>query len=191
VTPLHPAILLVTGNRHKVAEAERILGRPVEHATLDLPEIQSLDLGEVLAAKAEEAWRRLARPLVVEESGLGLAALGGFPGPLVKWMLDAAGASGIARTAHALGDPRALAACALLYRFGPAAGDAVVARGEVPGRLVFPPRGAGGFGYDVVFVADGERLTFAELPPAAKDARSPRGRAWRQLAAALKGSGRW
>lgn len=179
--------VLVTGNPHKAAEAERILGRPLERADLDLPEIQSLDYREVLAAKAAEAWRRLGRPLVVEESGLDLAALGGFPGPLVRWMLAAAGAPGVARTALALGDGRATARCVLLLRReATGAGDLVV-DAAVPGRLVLPPRGAGGFGWDPVFVAAGEERTNAELPPAEKDALSPRGRAWRELAARLAG----
>lgn len=180
--------VLVTGNRHKVAEAERILGRRLDHAALDLPEVQSLDYAEILAAKADEAWARLGRPLIVEESGLDLAALGGFPGPLVRWMLAAAGAEGVARTALALGDPRATAHCVLLLRreASPAA-DLVVAA-AVPGRLVLPPRGAGGFGWDPVFVADGEERTNAELSGEEKDARSPRGVAWRELALRLGGA---
>ncbi|HUO86303.1 MAG TPA: non-canonical purine NTP pyrophosphatase [Thermoanaerobaculia bacterium] len=177
--------VLVTGNRHKVAEAERILGRPVEQLALDLPEIQSLDLREVLAAKAAEAWRRLGRPLIVEESGLDLPALGGFPGPLVRWMLEAAGAAGIARTALALDDGRAVARCALLLRRdGDPSGDLLV-EAAVDGHLVLPPRGAGGFGWDTVFVTDGERRTNAELSDEEKDALSPRGRAWRRLAPLL------
>ena len=177
--------VLVTGNPHKAAEAERILGRPLDRADLDLPEIQSLDYGAVLAAKAAEAWRRLGRPLVVEESGLDLAALGGFPGPLVRWMLDAAGAEGVARAAIALGDPRATARCALLLRREESGAEDVAAEAAVAGRLVLPPRGAGGFGWDPVFVADGEERTNAELDGAEKDARSPRGLAWRRLAERL------
>jgi non-canonical purine NTP pyrophosphatase (RdgB/HAM1 family) len=177
--------VLVTGNRHKVAEAERIVGRPIEHLALDLPEIQSLDLHEVLEAKAAEAWRRLERPLVVEESGLDLPALGGFPGPLVRWMLEATGAEGIARVALALGDARAVARCALLLRRGAdPAGDLLV-ESAVDGRLVLPPRGAGGFGWDTVFVTEGERRTNAELRDEEKDVLSPRGRAWRRLAPLL------
>lgn len=189
-----PPFLLVTGNTHKVAEAQRILDRPVDAAPLDLPEIQSLDLVEVLRAKAAEAWSRLGRPVVVEESALELEALGGFPGPLVKWMLRAAGADGLARTALALGDDRATAHCALLYKSGPGEGDEVVAHGRVAGRLVHPPRGEGGFGWDPVFVptpegdAGGGR-TAAELDGTEKDAVSHRGRAWRELVRTLLAAG--
>jgi len=177
-----PPFVLVTGNRDKAAEAERILGRPVETVPVDLPEIQSLDLLAVLRAKGEEAWRRLGRPLVVEETALGLAALGGFPGPLVRWMLEAVGPEGIARAAIALGDPAAAARCALLYRD---AAGAVVAEGGDRGELVLPARGGAGFGWDVVFRPAGAAGTWGELGAAEKDRHGHRGRAWRALAAAL------
>ncbi len=178
---------LVTGNRNKLIEAERILGESLECEPLDLPEIQSLDLIEVLRAKGEEAWRRLRRPLVVEETGLDLAALSrfpqrgtsvAFPGPLVKWMLEAVGEDGIARTAHALGDPRATARCALLYLDGE---SERIAEGETRGRLVLEPRGEGGFGWDPIFVPEGRRETYAELGADVKDRLGHRGRAWRRL----------
>ncbi len=90
--------VLVTGNAGKRREVERLIGGKIETLDVDLPEIQSDDLNEVLEAKGEEAWRRVGRPLVVEETGLELDALGGFPGPLVKWMLARVGPEGIART---------------------------------------------------------------------------------------------
>ncbi|HVT60872.1 MAG TPA: non-canonical purine NTP pyrophosphatase [Thermoanaerobaculia bacterium] len=174
--------VLVTGNRGKLAEARRLAGPRLEAVELDLPEIQSLDLLEVLRHKGDEAWRRLGRPLVVEEAGLELAALGGFPGPLVKWMLDAAGAEGVARVGLALGDPRAVARCALYYRDS---ARTLIASGAAAGTLVLPPRGRGGFGWDPVFQPDGETRTFGELPDASKDALSHRGHAWRRLLAQL------
>lgn len=177
-----PPFTLVTGNRDKRAEAERILGAPVDCTPLDLPEVQELDLEAVLRAKAREAWLRLRRPLVVEETGLELAALAGFPGPLVKWMLQAVGAEGIARTAHALGEPRAAARCMLLWTDGT---STVTASGATYGTLVLPPRGGGGFGWDPVFLPDGEARTYGELPPGEKDRIGHRGRAWRALLARL------
>ncbi len=183
---------LVTGNRNKRIEAERILGEPLECELLDLPEIQSLDIFEVLRAKGEEAWRRLRRPVVVEETGLELAALSGFPrrgtsvafpGPLVKWMLEAVGPVGIARTAHALGDPRATARCALIYLDGE---TERVAEGETHGGLVLEPRGEGGFGWDPVFVPEGRQETYAELGASIKDRLGHRGKAWRRMQRSLE-----
>jgi XTP/dITP diphosphohydrolase len=170
--------VLVTGNRGKIAEARLALGMEIEAVEVDLPEIQALDLLEVLQQKAEVAWEIVRRPLVVEEAGLDLLALNGFPGPLVKWMLEAVGAEGIAKTAHALGDPRAVARCALLYRDSE---RIVVAEGSTSGNLVLPGRGEHGFGWDPVFLPEGETRTFAELAGKEKDTVSHRGKAWREL----------
>ena len=120
--------------------------------------------------------------MVVEETGLELAALNGFPGPLVKWMLAAIGAEGIARTAIALGDARARAVCLLAWTDGQ---RLIVGRGETAGELVLPPRGDNGFGGDPVFRADGESRTYGEMTDAEKDELGHRGRAWRDLLAKL------
>ena len=176
--------VLVTGNPGKLAEARRIVGPWLEAVAVDLPEIQSLDLLEVLRAKAHEAWRRVGRTVVVEETGLDLTALGGFPGPLIKWMLEAVGPEGIARTALALGEERVVVRCALLWFDGE---REVVAQAAVPGRLVLPARGEGGFGWDPVVVPEGQEQTYAELGEAAKDALGHRGKAWRALMEKLSG----
>ncbi len=173
-----PPFVFVTGNPGKLAEARRLCGPALAAVDLDLPEIQSLDLRAVVEEKARAAWELLRRPLVVEETGLELAALGGFPGPLVKWMLQAVGAEGMARAALALGDARATARCLLVYRDGE---RAVMGEGATHGRLVLPPRGEGGFGWDPVFLPEGEARTYGELTAAEKDALSHRGRAWRDL----------
>ncbi len=170
--------VLVTGNLGKIAEARLALGGDVETALLDLPEIQSLDYLEVVRAKADEAWRQVGRPLIVEEAGLDLAALNGFPGPLVKWMLKAVGAEGLARTAAALGEVRAAARCFLLYKDGD---QEIVAEGRTDGTLVLPGRGTHGFGWDPVFLPEGSTHTFAELTGHEKDAVSHRGKAWREM----------
>lgn len=174
-------LVLVTGNRSKIAEAQRLAGaagQALEAIEVDLPEIQSLDMEEVLRAKARQAWESIGRAVVVEETGLELAALNGFPGPLVKWMLAAVGAEGIARTAQALGEPRARAVCLLMWTDG---ARTLLARGETAGDLVLPARGANGFGWDPVFRPAGEALTYGELSEEEKDRIGHRGRAWREM----------
>lgn len=178
-----PAFVLVTGNRDKLAEARRIVGSRIAAQAIDLPEIQSLDPRKVLAAKARAAWSRVNQALVVEETSLELAALGGFPGPLVRWMLEAAGAEGIARCAAAMGDTRAVARCLLLWFDGE---REVLGEGVDRGRLIAPPRGDAGFGWDPVFLPRGCDKTYAELGAVEKDARGHRGQAWRDLLAQLE-----
>lgn len=186
-------LTLVTGNRAKLHEIRRIVAPlgtwELEAVALDLPEIQSLDLHEVLEAKAAEAWRRLGRPLVVEETGLEIAAWNGFPGPLVKWMLAAMGPEGVARAALAAAEAGASAAvtarCAALHVDGE---RRVFGEGVEPGRLILPARGGHGFGWDPVFLPEGEAETYGELPDAVKDRRGHRGKAWRSLLANLEGA---
>jgi non-canonical purine NTP pyrophosphatase (RdgB/HAM1 family) len=178
--------VLVTGNPNKLAEARRVGAEGLEAARIDLPEIQSLSLREVLRAKGQEAWRRLERPLIVEETSLELDALNGFPAPLVKWMLTAVGAEAMARIALDSGGDRAVARCGLMLldRQGE-----VLVEGRVEGRLVSPGRGEGGFGWDPVFQPDGFSQTFGELSAEAKDEIGHRGKAWRALIRRLEGVG--
>jgi len=175
---------LVTGNRNKLREAREICGQELASHELDLPEIQSLDLREVLQVKGEEAWRRLDRPVIVEDTGLALTGMNGFPGPLVKWMLDAVGPQGIARHAIATGDPSVAAVCGLVYRDGD---REVIVKGVTQGVLVLPARGTEGFGWDPVFQPEGSDRTYGELTSAEKIEIGHRGRAWRALVATLTG----
>ena len=71
------------GDRHTAAIFEAVLGTRLEHRAVDLPEIQSLDLEKVVLAKAAAAHSRLERPVLVDDTSLELAGLGGFPGPLL------------------------------------------------------------------------------------------------------------
>ncbi|MEJ2084489.1 MAG: non-canonical purine NTP pyrophosphatase [Acidobacteriota bacterium] len=170
--------VFVTGNPDKLVEARRLCGERLSSIDLDLPEIQSLDIVEVLQHKADAASTLVKGPFVVEETGLDLAAMNGFPGALVKWMLVSTGAETLANIAGLLGDKRATARCCLLYRDG---ARSVLGHGSTNGTLVLPPRGSHGFGWDPVFIPEGETRTYAELEPAHKDRLSHRGRAWRDL----------
>lgn len=173
-----PLFKLVTGNRSKLREAGRILGFQPASVSVDLPEIQSMSLEEVLRQKALVARTHVEGPFVVEESGLELDSLNGFPGPLVKWMLDAVGPEGVARVARAAGNPVAHARCLLLYRCGE---EEIIVGGVCSGSLVLPPRGDSGFGWDSVLMPDGQEQTCAELGDDIKDQLSHRGQAWRAL----------
>ena len=175
-------VAFVTGNHHKIIEAKRLGSSNLRMVRVDLPEIQSLSILEVVEAKAEAASDHVDGPFVVEETGFELEALNGFPGALVKWMLDAIGPEGLARVGLSLNNDRGTARCALLYRN---ADRRIVAEGSTSGRLVLPSRGDGGFGWDSVFVPDGENRTYAELIPSDKDRLSHRGRAWRALSIEL------
>ncbi len=179
-------LVFLTSNAGKAREASALLGRPVAARALDLPELQSLDFAEVVSEKALEAVRRLGVAVLVEDSGLALPAWKGYPGPLTKFAVDAVGEAGFARLAHAWGDPRAEAVSTLGLAWpGARAEDVIVAEGRVAGMLAPEPRGANGFGWDVIFIPDGDTRTFAEMSAEEKNARSHRAKAFAELAVKL------
>jgi XTP/dITP diphosphohydrolase len=166
--------LFVTSRAEKAEEARR-MGFSVERRELELPEPQALDPAEVIEAKARAAFERLRAPLVVEDSGLAIEAWGGFPGALVKWMEKTVGLEGIARMLDPFPSRRATAVCVVAFFDG---ARLRVGRGEARGSISSAPRGEGGFGWDRLFVPEGDARTFAEMPPGDKDRVSHRRRAW-------------
>ena len=136
--------------------------------------------------KAVAAATASGLPALSDDSGLEIEALGGRPGVYsARWAgrgkdfavamkrvadeLEAAGA-------WAGEGPRANFTCALCLAWPD--GEAHIFEGKVFGRLVWPPRGTRGFGYDPMFLPDGETLTFGEMDPASKHAISHRARAF-------------
>jgi non-canonical purine NTP pyrophosphatase (RdgB/HAM1 family) len=170
--------VFVTSNSNKWQEAQRILGYALERSELELPELQAETVAEVALAKAKAAYVQLGRPVIVEDAGVELLALGGFPGPFIKYWEKLGGLSSICRAADGLGDRRIRAVCAL--GICSAQGSEVVV-GAVDGLLSLQPRGHFGFGWDAIFVPNGEGRTFGEMTPAEKDARSHRRKAWELL----------
>lgn len=173
--------VFVTGRAEKAREAER-LGFRLERVDLDLTEPQALDPADVVEWKAREAFTRLARPVIVEDSGLAIHAWGGFPGALVKWLEKSAGLEAMARMLDAFPDRSATATCAVAYFDGE---RVVPGCGEVSGTIAASPRGSGGFGWDSLFIPAGSDRTFAEMTGAEKDRVSHRRRAWEALAREL------
>lgn len=172
-------LVFVTSNLDKLREAQQVLGTSLTHRALDLDEIQSLDLEEVVRRKAGVAFQRLRVPVLVEDTSLELAALGGFPGPLVRWLLASVGPEGICRMVAAFGDLRATARCIACASDGT---REEIGIGVVEGRISASPRGSRGFGWDCAFVPDeGDGRTFAEMEAAEKNVISHRRRAFEGL----------
>ncbi len=170
--------VFVTSNTNKWQEAQRILGFALERSELELVELQAESVAAVALAKAQAAYEQLRRPVIVEDAGVELLALGGFPGPFIKYWEQQGGLTSICRAADGLADRRIRAVCAL--GICSERGSEVVV-GAVDGMLSLQPRGHAGFGWDAIFVPQGEGRTFGEMSPAEKDARSHRRKAWELL----------
>ncbi|MGZ7041092.1 MAG: non-canonical purine NTP pyrophosphatase [Thermoanaerobaculia bacterium] len=175
-------LILVSGNPNKGIEAERILGIPVLRVSIVLPEIQAATVEDITRYKLEVARAKGYGRLVVEDVSLGFDALGNFPGPYIRWLLEAAGGKGLGAIAYSLIDRSARAQCCVAYWNGT---QPYIFNGEVEGEILVDPRGERHFGWDAWFQPRGSAKTFAEMTPEEKDAISHRGRAYRKLAAHL------
>lgn len=176
-------LILVSSNPNKAIEAERILGMPLVRASIVLPEIQAADVKDITRYKLEVARTKGYGRLVVEDVSLGFDELGNFPGPYVRWLLEAAGGKGLAAIAYALNNRSAKAECCVAYWDG---SRGHVFCGECVGEVLVKPRGEEKFGWDPWFQPRGSNKTFAEMTPEEKDQLSHRGHAYRQLAEHLK-----
>jgi len=180
-------LILVSTNPNKGIEAERILGTPVLRVAISLPEIQAATVEDVTRYKLEVARTKGYSRLIVEDVSLGFDELGNFPGPYVRWLLEAAGGKGLAAIAYALNNRAAKAQCCVGYWNGR---EVKVFLGEVPGEILVQPRGEGHFGWDAWFQPRDSKKTFAEMTAEEKDAISHRGLAYRMLAEHLQKEGR-
>jgi non-canonical purine NTP pyrophosphatase (RdgB/HAM1 family) len=173
------SIVVVTGNKGKVAEISAILGRTLDNKNLDILDIQSLDVEEVARAKAQEAFKTIQRPVIVDDTGMSIDSLGGLPGALVAWFLDKLGPAGILKQMEGVDDRSASVSTAIGY----ADEDGVhvflgVVRGSISERMA----GENGFGYDPIFIPEGQNRTYAEMTSDEKNKVSMRQIALKKLA---------
>jgi XTP/dITP diphosphohydrolase len=193
-------VFLASRNAKKLAEMQRILA---EH----VPDIEVLGLDDVTPydepaeteatfegnalIKARVAVEATGLPSLADDSGLCVDALNGMPGVLsARWAGtakdDLANNELLLEQLADVPDERRGAhftcAVAFAYPVGAVGITEHVVHGTMPGRIIREMRGSGGFGYDVLFCADGHDLTSAELPPDEKDAISHRGHALREIA---------
>ncbi|SOB79057.1 XTP/dITP diphosphohydrolase [Sphingomonas guangdongensis] len=198
IRKLQPGRLVIAShNEGKVREIRALLGpygvEPVSAAELDLPEPEETGTSFVANAelKALQAADLSGLPALSDDSGLCVEALNGDPGIFsARWGgsdRDFARAMGLVEEKlAALGPDTSRDAhfvCALALAWPD--GHVEWFEGRVDGTLVWPPRGERGFGYDPMFVRDGDSETFGEIDPDLKHSISHRADAFRQLVAAV------
>lgn len=171
-------MLFITGNNNKFSEAKRLIPG-LEQRSLDLEEIQSLDLREIVEHKLAHAHSIVQAPCIVEDVSFEIESLNGMPGPFIKYFAKALGQEGIARIAKR---SEAKAICCLGYHDGTHTHLFV---GEMQGTLTTPQ--GEGFGFDIIFIPEGETQRVSELGAAYKQEHSHRARALKQLKEHLNG----
>jgi len=188
-------IAFVTGNAMKASEIELILREhgatcgptpddpsmvALRMLNVDLPEIQEINTEAIAKNKAIQGAQLAGGPCVVEDTSLGFTALGGMPGPFIKWFQQKLRSDGLYRILHGYDDKSATATCTLAFCPYPHA-DPVVFTGVTHGTIVEPVEGRG-FGWDSIFVPDGESEPFSCMSREKKCSLSHRGKAVRQWA---------
>lgn len=154
-------ITFITGNKGKAEELERNLGLAIKHKKLDITEIQSLDLEEIVKDKAKRAYDIINSPVLVEDVSLKYSAFGNLPGPLIKWFHKELGNSGLCRIInHYKKDRTALSEVLFCLYDGK---KFKLFAGSKAGRIAAYPRGERGYGWDAVFIPDGSNKTRAEM----------------------------
>jgi len=154
------ALLFATGNPHKVEQVAASLDRPVIQTTIDLPEIQAVDVRDVIEEKTRAAFGMVKQPVLVEDTSLAFHAWNGLPGALIKWFLDGVGNEGLCKMLSTYEDRRATAETCIGCFDGRAF---IVFTGSVEGQITMHPRGERGFGWDPIFQPSGSEKTFAEM----------------------------
>lgn len=189
-------VFLASRNPEKLEELRRILAAVVPAIeVVGLDDVEPYDEpaeteptfeGNALI-KARSGAAATGLPSLADDSGLCVDALNGMPGVLsARWAGlakdDAANNRLLLEQLHDIPDERRVAEFRCAVAFCRPGGGEDVVFGQMRGRIIREQRGAGGFGYDVVFVPDGEARTSAEMPAADKDAISHRGRSLRAVA---------
>jgi len=175
----------VTGNEKKLREVVAILGegRPlpfaVDRQAVDLPELQGSCPEEIAREKCKLAAEAVGGPCMTEDTSLCFEALGGLPGPYIKWFLEKLGHGGLNRMLDGFEDRSAYAQCIFAYSEGPGSEPRTFV-GRTRGRIV-AARGDNQFGWDPVFEVTeegpGAGQTYAEMDKDVKNRLSHRYRA--------------
>lgn len=170
-------LVVVTSNKNKLAEINEILGTNHKVSTIDIQEIQSLDLDEVITSKAKAAFEKLKKPVLVTDVSLEIEALGGLPGPFAKFFLNTLGAEKTVKLIKGKLTNTKVTDAVAIYD----GKNLKIFKGTIPGYLVSKPRGKQGFGFDVVFIPKGHKKTYAEMTTKEKNKISHRAKALKKL----------
>ena len=158
--PTSSRLLFVSSNSHKYSETKEIMGSfgiQTDFYKLNLNEIQSDSLSDIAANKAQDAFAQCQRPLIIEDAGLFVDALAGFPGPYSSYIFKTIGNDGILSLVN---DNRKARFVSIVTFCAESVLKSFV--GKLDGAISESKRGDG-WGYDPIFIPKNLKKTFAEL----------------------------
>lgn len=154
----------ISGNKNKVYYLELWFGEEVKHHKLDLTEIQSLDLQEVVEHKVKEAYAQFKKPVLVEDISLEFNALGRLPGTYIKWFLEELGTAGLTRLLNGYADRSAT----VKIMYGLYDGKNIHYFSHIThGTIAEKPRSehsTNAHGWNTIFIPNGTTQVMAEIP---------------------------
>jgi len=176
----------VTGNVHKFQEACHVLSKyKIATAMLNIEaiEIQDDDLKKIAATSASDAAHRSGLPVLVEDAGLFINALNGFPGPYSNYIYRTIGTRGVLKLMERINERDAYFQSVVAFCNAGEKTEPVCFEGKVDGKITFEERGKQGFGFDPIFEPKeyGNEATFAEMSTEEKNRYSHRAQALRKF----------
>lgn len=166
----------ITSNKHKYEEIKRIIGN-IEMLNIPYPEIQANEIEEVVKFGVEYLKEKVRKKFFIEDSGLFISALNGFPGVFSSYVFKTIGNEGILKLMHNVENRDAKFVSVIGFYDG----ELHIFRGECNGRIANEIRGNKGFGYDPIFIPKGCNKTFGEMEREEKNKYSHRGKAVTKL----------
>ena len=164
-------IYVITGNAGKAMEYKSILGERAEIKDMDLLEIQEIDPVKIITHKAKLAYEVIQEPVVVEDVSLIFTAISPLPGTFIKWFLKTLEPKGLIILLNSYTDKSAKAICTIGLYDGK---ELKIVSGQVSGKISKEPAGENGFGWDAIFIPDGQTETYAEMSAMKKNSLSHR-----------------
>lgn len=180
-------IYFITGNKGKyneVKEKMKSLDVEVIQKNFGYPEIQADTLEDVVKYGVEHLKNKLNHPFIIEDAGLFIDELKGFPGAYSKYVFYTIGCKGILKLMEDTNERSAVFRSVYAYFESDKKPELFI--GECIGIIADKERGTGGFGYDPIFIPAGETRTFAEMKIEEKNMFSHRGKALDKLIEFLK-----
>ncbi|MCX6774453.1 MAG: XTP/dITP diphosphatase [Candidatus Micrarchaeota archaeon] len=167
-------LLFATHNKHKLEEAREILGKldiEIEHFEIEYDEPRGEDTSEIAEKSARDLFSRIKKPLFLDDSGIFVNALNGFPGPYSAWVFRKMGYQGILKLLDGNENRKAYFKSSIAYA---SEKGTFVFDGIMKGSIPKEARGDNGFGYDPIVVPEGMDRTFAEMSDEEKNSISHR-----------------
>ncbi len=151
----------VTGNPHKAKYFARMTKLDIPHINLDLDELQSTSLLEIVEHKARQAYAITNKPVIVEDSKLSFGVLGALPGTFIKWFQQEIGEDGLCKLLNGYDDRSAFAGAAIAYFDGT---NLSIFERQLEGSIAkVPSTNSTGFGWNTIFIPKGADITFADM----------------------------